>query len=242
MINLLKKAAVLGCGAVLALSLAACSSAGQGEGPSGSDGSTANQPSATGEAEAEQKNEVVIVESGWSADDQGYVHYGIVLENKGKQSALFPAVTITGKDADGNVVSSDEQILMELGPGQTASWGGQAGTGTAPETVEFSVNVSERNWTDPKSDAPTFGISGATAQDGGFGTVSFIGEIANLSEEADCDSVAVSVLLRDEAGAIVAGYTGFARNLAAGSTTSFDVFGYGVPAYATFDVTAQPWT
>ncbi|WP_139653470.1 hypothetical protein [Raoultibacter phocaeensis] len=239
MLSIVTRIALIGCGAVLALTLAACSS--EGEAASEPNASEADRPSAGEAAEAVQHNEVVIVESGWSADDQGYIHYGIVLENRGKQSAQFPAVTITGKDADGNVVSSDEQVLMELHPGQTASWGGQAGTGTAPETVEFNVSVSERNWIDSPSDATAFEISGTTAQDSGFGTVNFVGEIANLHESADYDSVAVSVLLRDEAGAIVAGYTGFARNLTAGSTTSFDVFGYGIPAYATFEVTAQPW-
>ena len=55
--------------------------------------------------------------------------------------------------------------------------------------------------------------------------LNFVGEITSLLEDEDLGMVAVSVLLRDGSGAIVGGYSGFVNNLAAGSTTSFDVLG-----------------
>lgn len=242
--GIIQKASLVGCTAVLALAVAGCSSGSETEGQSDAAGAPGQTESAQGSAgqREEAKNEVVVVESGWSVDDQGYVHYGIVLENEGDMAAMFPAVKITGKDADGNVVSSDEQILMGLKPGQRVAWAGQAGTGTAPATVEFGVNVSESSWQKAEAAEDAFEISGTTAQESGFGTVNFVGEITSLLEDEDLGMVAVSVLLRDGSGAIVGGYSGFVNNLAAGSTTSFDVLGYGIPAYETFEVFAQSWT
>lgn len=85
-----------------------------------------------------------------------------------------------------------------------------------------------------------FEVSGLSAQDSGYGTVNFVGEVTNLTD-ADRDQAAVVVLLRDEAGAIVGGYTSFVSNVPAGGTTSFDVLGYGVPAYDAIEGSAQPW-
>ena len=55
-----------------------------------------------------------------------------------------------------------------------------------------------------------------------YGMIDFVGEIKNLTD-ADVDSVCVNVLLRDAGGAIVAGYSGYVDNLAAGATTSFEL-------------------
>lgn len=240
--GIIKKASLVGCTAVLALAVAGCSSGGDAEGRTDAAGTAGQTNSAQDAAQQEEvKNEVVIAESGWSVDDQGYVHYGIILENRGSMAAMFPTIKVTGKDADGNVVSSDEQILSELKPGQSAAWAGQAGTGTAPAAVEFSVSVSESNWKEDENAEDMFTISGATAQESGYGTVNFVGEITSLLEDADLSMVAVSVVLRDGSGEIVGGYSGFVNNLAAGSTTSFDVLGYGVPVYETFEVFAQSW-
>ncbi|MEG0376194.1 MAG: FxLYD domain-containing protein [Raoultibacter sp.] len=238
-----KKVSLLGCSAVLAMSLAGCASGGEDQDAQTDASTTEQNQSPSGSEQEAAKNEVVITESGWSVDEQGYIHYGVILENKGDQTAQFPVVAITGKDAAGTVVSSDEQTLMTILPGQTISWGGQAGKGTAPETVDFSVTVSEHNWvaSDSDTNAEMFKIDATSAQDSGIGTLNFVGEITNLTD-ADLNSVAVNVILRDATGNIVAGYTSFVNNLTAGSTASFDVLGYGVPAYETFEVTAQPWS
>lgn len=232
----MKKIVAMGAAAALAATLAGCAS------PS-DPAPVESAPSAT-EQQADpapaQENKVTVTDSGWSVDDQGYVHYGIIVKNEGAQSALFPAIKVTGKDAEGGVISSDEQTLMEILPGQELAWGGQAGNGNAPATVEFELSVGSGNWTDAEPAEPTLEVSGLNAQDSGYGTVNFVGEVTNLTD-ADMDQAAVVVLLRDAAGAIVGGYTGFASNVPAGGTTSFDVLGYGVPAYETIEGSAQAW-
>lgn len=232
----MKRIVALGAAAALAATLAGCASP-SGQEPADSAPSTSEQQANQAPA---QENKLSVVDSGWSADEQGYVHYGIIIKNEGAQGALFPVIKVTGKDADGAVISSDEQTLMEINPGQELAWGGQAGNGTAPATVEFELSVGSSNWQDADAAEPMFEVSGLSAQDSGYGTVNFVGEVTNLTD-ADRDQAAVVVLLRDEAGGIVGGYTSFVSNVSAGGTTSFDVLGYGVPAYDAIEGSAQPW-
>ncbi len=232
----MKRIVALGAAAALAATLAGCASP-SGQEPADSAPSASEQQADQAPA---QENKLTVVDSGWSADEQGYVHYGIIIKNEGAQGALFPVIKVTGKDADGAVISSDEQTLMEINPGQELAWGGQAGNGTAPATVEFELSVGSSNWQDADAAEPMFEVSGLSAQDSGYGTVNFVGEVTNLTD-ADRDQAAVVVLLRDEAGAIVGGYTSFVSNVPAGGTTSFDVLGYGVPAYDAIEGSAQPW-
>lgn len=232
----MKRIVALGAAAALAATLAGCASP-SGQEPADSAPSASEQQANQAPA---QENKLTVVDSGWSADEQGYVHYGIIIKNEGAQGALFPVIKVTGKDADGAVISSDEQTLMEINPGQELAWGGQAGNGTAPATVEFELSVGSSNWQDADAAEPMFEVSGLSAQDSGYGTVNFVGEVTNLTD-ADRDQAAVVVLLRDEAGAIVGGYTSFVSNVPAGGTTSFDVLGYGVPAYDAIEGSAQPW-
>lgn len=232
----MKRIVALGAAAALAATLAGCASP-SGQEPADSAPNASEQQASQAPA---QENKLTVVDSGWSADEQGYVHYGIIIKNEGAQGALFPVIKVTGKDADGAVISSDEQTLMEINPGQELAWGGQAGNGTAPATVEFELSVGSSNWQDADAAEPMFEVSGLSAQDSGYGTVNFVGEVTNLTD-ADRDQAAVVVLLRDEAGAIVGGYTSFVSNVPAGGTTSFDVLGYGVPAYDAIEGSAQPW-
>lgn len=232
----MKRIVALGAAAALAATLAGCASP-SGQEPADSAPSASEQQASQAPA---QENKLTVVDSGWSADEQGYIHYGIIIKNEGAQGALFPVIKVTGKDADGAVISSDEQTLMEINPGQELAWGGQAGNGAAPATVEFELSVGSSNWQDADAAEPMFEVSGLSAQDSGYGTVNFVGEVTNLTD-ADVDQAAVVVLLRDGAGAIVGGYTSFVSNVSAGGTTSFDVLGYGVPAYDAIEGSAQPW-
>ena len=233
----MKKLIALGAAAVLAVTLVGCSGGGEDK-PSSGDPSV-SEPAA-GANEPAKENKLAIVETGWSAEND-YIHYGAIIENQGGQAALFPTIKVTGKDASGNVVSSDEQTLMIIYPGQKLAWGGQAGNGTAPDSVDFEVSTKSSNWIDGDPVDQQYELTGVSAQDNGYGMIDFVGEIKNLTD-ADVDSVCVNVLLRDAGGAIVAGYSGYVDNLAAGATTSFEVMGYDVPEYATIEAWGQSWS
>ena len=83
-------------------------------------------------------NPLKIVESGWSANQQGYVHYAFALRNTSTtQQVQYPQITITGRAKDGSIVFSQTQTLIMAFPNQTVYNAGQAGEGTAPATVDF---------------------------------------------------------------------------------------------------------
>lgn len=189
------------------------------------------------QVEQKEEGEVVLVESGWSAED-GYIMFGIVLENTGSQAAEFPTVQITAKDESGAIISSDDVVLSVIAPGEKVAFGSQAGNGTAPATVEFSV--IDADFTDkPLTQPATFSIEGANEQADEYGWVTWVGQIANTSE-VDCGMVNVSVILRN-GGAIVGGYSGYVDNLKADMTQSFEVDGYSVPEHDSFETYAMAW-
>ena len=56
-----------------------------------------------------------LAETGWSIDANGYISYAFALENTSDDLLVdFPAVTITGYDDAGSVVSSDTMTLAAL--------------------------------------------------------------------------------------------------------------------------------
>ena len=61
------------------------------------------------------ENPLEIVESGWSVGSTGYVNYAFALRNNGSVLIEYPAVTVTGRDADGSVLFSDDWVVSEVG-------------------------------------------------------------------------------------------------------------------------------
>lgn len=200
---------------------------------------------ATGDAPESASADVLeVVESGWSADEQGYVHYGIALRNGGDAVVEYPTFTITGRDAEGKVLFSQDQTLSIIGPGETVYWGSLAGdAGMAPAAVEFTPTRVEDYQLMTSADVPSFTVSGANVVEDSLGGVSFTGEVTTVRGGSDGGSdVALVVVLRDASGAIVFGSVGFASRPVAGETTTFEISSYGdVPAYATFEVHAIAW-
>lgn len=185
-----------------------------------------------------------IVESGWSVDSQGYVHYAIGLRNSGDALIALPGFTITGRDADGTVLFSDEQYLNSAPAGETTYFGFLAGNGVVPTTVEFKVIGLRDFQVEAGSSVSSFEVVDARAVEDGLGGTAFAGDLRAVSE-GDSDpgmgEVAVTVVLRDNEGRIVYGNTGYAVAPEVGETSSFEVGCHGAPAYATFEVYAQPW-
>lgn len=200
---------------------------------------------ATGDAPESASTDVLeIVESGWSVDEQGYVHYGIALRNDGDAIVEFPTFTITGRDTEGKVLFSQDQTLSIIGPGETVYWGSLAGdAGMAPATVEFAPVRVEDYQLMASGDVPSFTVSGANVVEDSFGGTSFTGEVTTVRDgSAVGGDVALAVVLRDDSGAIVFGSVGFANRPAVGETTTFEISTYGdVPDYASFEVHAIAW-
>lgn len=189
--------------------------------------------------------ELEIVESGWSVDEQGYVHYAFGLHNPSDVWADMPGVLITGRDADGRVIFSDEQYISGVPAGQTTYFGSQAGDGTPPAAVEFRpIALQEYQVGTGSGTGAAYEVKDARAVSDGLGGIKFVGEVTNVRDgekRGGMGDVALTAVLRDASGAIVYGDTGYTSSPAEGESSSFEILAYGVPDYASFEVYAQPW-
>lgn len=85
-------------------------------------GSSTRDPAGDGAAHgnAEYGNPLELVETGWSADESGYVHYAFGLRNTSDSLCVrSPSIEITGRGEDGTVLFSATQVLMFSFPGET---------------------------------------------------------------------------------------------------------------------------
>ena len=184
-----------------------------------------------------------IVESGWSVGSQGYVFYAFGLKNPNDFVVDLPGVKITGRDEDGQVLFSEEQYLYVVGAGETNYFGSLVGGGESPTTVEFEPLPVEDYQVGLTGSEVSFSVSNVRADSGSDGMTSFSGDVTTVSDDGRgiSSDVALTVVLRDESGAIIYGMTGYAKRPAEGESTSFEVEQYGVPDFATYEVHAQAW-
>jgi len=207
---------------------------------------TSSPVPATAASTAKKPAPLQLVESGFTVVEGPYVEYGVIIKNPNEDiGAVFPAVRITMRDEAGGVLGTDDQTLNRIMPGGVAAWGGQADpNGKKPAKVEFEVLDPGDTWKladqmEP-ADFKPFTVIGLRANKSDSGT-SFTGELVNPNSSA-FNEAAVSVLLRDKAGAIVGGYTGFIERLPANGKAAFEVSSMGdVPAYASIEAYPSPW-
>ena len=227
---------VLAMAVVVAFGIAGCGQSGQ---------ATSGSASASAAAQSSEPQPLVIEESGYTVTDQGYVMYGFKLTNPNESfGAQFPTVQITGKSADGKIIFSDDQVLMKIYPGESITFGTQAGNGTAPDVVEFTAKVDSKNW--KKTDAKREGLytlENLSANGSNYGMSSYTGEITLNKEDKEATKPAITLIVRDESGAIIYGYTTYQMSeLSVGVPTPFEITAFGVPeTAATFEVSATPW-
>lgn len=183
-----------------------------------------------------------IVESGYTISESGYVYYGITWKNPNTSYAIeFPTVQIVGRDEDGAIVFTEDQVMGTLLPGEEVSFGGLAGEGVDTATVEFSI-VGEPDYAESDEEpVEHYSADSLNTVEDKYGETSFTGELATLVAEEDISQAWVSVILRDASGDIVAGYHSFADVAAEGGTAAFEVSAYDVPDYESYDVVAIPW-
>ena len=190
-------------------------------------------------------NPLKIVESGWSANQQGYVHYAFALRNTSTtQQVQYPQITITGRAKDGSIVFSQTQTLNMAFPNQTIYNAGQAGQGTAPATVDFvALSPNEYNVTEAQGTA-TFPISGISKVRNNDGGTTFNGEVRAVTDgfkPSDGQQIKVSLVLRDKQGAIIYGEMAFVDWPDNGQSMPFSILVYDLPDYTSYESYAQIW-
>ena len=198
---------------------------------------------ATGAAPDEAAADLEIVESGWSVGSNGYVYYAFGIRNPNDFVVDLPGVKITGRDDSDRVLFSEEQYLCVIGAGETNYFGSLIGGGEAPATVEFEPLPIEDYQVGLTGSESSFSVSNVSVSSARGGMTSFTGDVTTESDDGKGigSNVALTVVLRDESGAIIYGATGYVTKPTVGESTSFEVEQYGVPDYATYEVYAQAW-
>lgn len=213
-------------------------------------GSSTRDPAGDGAAHgnAEYGNPLELVETGWSADESGYVHYAFGLRNTSDSVCIqFPSVEITGRSEDGSVLFSDTQVLVVSFPGETAYFGSQAGNGNGiiPATVDFTVLEPEDYNYETSSESASFKSANLNAAPDGYGGEIFSGEISVAKDSArvreQSSQLNVSLVLRDDAGAIIYGFDTYVDWPPEGGSRPFSMDVFDPPAYDSFEVYVQPW-
>ena len=214
----------------------------------GTDPSVRDPAGGGAHGDAEYGNPLELVETGWSADESGYVHYAFGLRNTSDSVCIqFPSVEITGRDDDGTVLFSDTQVLVVSFPGETAYFGSQAGNGngTVPATVDFTVLEPEDYNYVNSGESASFRADNLSAASDGYGGEIFSGEISVVKDSArvreQSSQLNVSLVLRDDAGAIIYGFDTYVDWPPEGGSRPFSMDVFDPPAYDSFEVYAQPW-
>lgn len=214
----------------------------------GTDPSVRDPAGGGAHGDAEYGNPLELVETGWSADESGYVHYAFGLRNTSDSVCIqLPSVEITGRGEDGSVLFSETLIMANAFAGETVYFGSETGNGNGivPATVDFTVLEPDDYSYVNSGESASFKADNLSAASDGYGGEIFSGEISVVKDSArvreQSSMLAVSLVLRDEAGAIVYGYSTFVDWPPEGGSRPFSMDVYDPPAYDSFEVYAQPW-
>lgn len=149
---------------------------------------------------------LTVEEQAYTVEDLGdsmYVQYAFTLTNPNPATAgQFPRIRVTARDKDGKILGTNEDVLNEIGPGQTIAWTSQIDVTGKPRTLDIDYVSTDWMVGDRSpSDYPTWPSSNVSFADDGY-AYKVTGEISNPYPET-IDSARVTVLLRDRRGAIV---------------------------------------
>lgn len=187
-----------------------------------------------------------LVETAWAEDGSGLFTYAFVIQNTSTDLRIdYAEIAIVGRDAAGSVVSSDSMVLNTLHPGETQYVSGIAGNGQTPVEVTFDINPLDETMV--FSTAGTASVYGATARlvDDGLGGMNAVGEVTlertGDDQELGTGLVAVTALVRDDAGAIAASGETYVDMPAEGSSSTFEVPVFPADASGTLEVHARMW-
>ena len=228
---------VVACATALACvgALAGCTSPSQSAEPG-----QPNEP-ATADAQAEAEPEPLTVkESGYYIDEYGYGHYAVIVENPNMSwAASGITLSITSKDASGNIVGSSKDTATVLFANGTTAFCGTTFDSVAPATLEFQVSVTSNGWSHEDLSMSDFAarlpIEGLNEVTGSYGQTTFAGQATNTGDGTFL-LPQVNIVLRDANGSIVGGYATYLDgDFTAGATLPFSTTESNVPAHASIE-------
>lgn len=183
-----------------------------------------------------------VVDYAWTQMEYGAgVEYVAVVTNPNTSAyGTFPKVRATARSKSGEILGTDEHLLMNLPPGKTLAFATDFQTSRTPDKV--TVEFVDINWvsndTSP-GDYKDFKSSNVSFSGGGH-DCRVTGEIANPYPQVV--EARVAAVLRDARGDIIGGGDGLSDLTAKGKTpVQIDYNCWSDGTVSTVDLYAYPW-
>lgn len=207
----------------------------------------------TPEEELAQPNELLIVDSGWFAVENGMVDFAVEVQNtNATMEAVAPVIHAVAKDADGNVLFEKDvdvpcvlpdsvyYFSMVTGDNNGPTIPGQGSVAT-PATMEFTIETPEDAWQQTDINiGDIYSIESTGINDTDFGAKEFTGTVTASDDVEGSDQSRVDVILFDDQGHIEGGYFKIV-DTEPGTAVDYDVYAIGAPSFASYQVYASPW-
>lgn len=198
--------------------------------------SAAFQPQGVEVAATATGEPISISASGWWAKDC-YIHYGVKLTNNNNNLIARDVVlSITAYDEAGSLISEDQDTVSFIGPDSTIGFAGECGNGQKPHTVVIEV-VKTSVWQDAQGYTEPLLVASVTETDKGYYRYEYTGGVTN-NTGTYVSTAPISILLEDEQGNIIAGYTGSTKRIKAGRTKDYQITINTAPDHAQVEVFA----
>lgn len=190
-----------------------------------------------------QYKSVEIVDSGYTVPKGSeYMCWVATIKNPDDKAIYeFPVITITAYDKDGSVISTEDQTLGIIEPGEMQAFSSSMDVKGVPVAkVDFSVNTGKRTSSaENHIKSSDFSAEGVKVRKSS-GETSFTGKIKNNST-TDCKSAHVTIILK-KAGKAIYGVTGYVENIDAGKEKAFELNEYSIPAYDAYEINIIDWS
>jgi len=181
------------------------------------------------EDETADLEEIKLLDSGYalySNDYSSYLFYAVEVENPNEEYAIhFPEATITVKDADGKIITTEDEYLPSIAAGETYKYGDNIYLDDDVKgdiTVEISVANDEYAY-EKQEDSEIVPSKDLEVSNVSENEDSYTGEVTN-SSDLDLD-LEVSVIFTKD-GKLVGGEKTYVTNVDAGDTKAFEVLAY----------------
>ena len=166
--------------------------------------------------------------------------YGVAVTNPSADKTVgLPTLHVTASDEAGNIVASKDQVFGFIQPGQTVYFGEPLSSSQAPANMSFELDTKSAMF-QPANDTISFSCANLSESSDGFIT-HFRGEVRIEGVLPQQSGIQVVIILRDEAGKIVAGDSAYPSVPDKAQSTSFDVEWPAPPAYASWEAHATQW-
>lgn len=244
----MKKVLVVLLTLAMVFSFAACGGGDDTSGESGTTGTTGESGTSgtTGETgEKVPSEELKLTNSGYHITGEGsdfYAHYSAQIKNPNKDmGVLYATVRITARDAEGAVLGTEDEMVTDIYPGQTATFAGQGpNTSESPATVDIElIQPKEHEW-EPEDEMDYPGYQPMTVINPTMNGDDIVGEIENPNDFA-IESAIVVVVFKNEDGSWAGGEYDFVEAIPASGTAPFEVWSYDAPPLVEYEVFVNPW-